>query len=209
MSQIYFTSDLHFCHDREFLYEPRGFKSVREMNNEIVMRWNEVVAPDAHIYVLGDIMLCDNVEGIRLLKQLKGHIHIICGNHETDARRALYENCYNVVEVVDAKRLKYDGYHFFLSHYPCLCANYDDGRSLKKQCISLCGHSHYRNPFRDMGKGLIYHCELDCHKNMPVEINKIVEDISWFSTLSIEQKNKISSMEVYNEKNKYDGMDNV
>ena len=177
------------------------------MNKSIVRNWNEIVSSDAQVYILGDIMLCNNEEGIRLLKQLKGHIHIICGNHDTDARRALYANCYNVVEVVDAKRLKYNGYHFFLSHYPCLCANYDDGRSLKKQCISLCGHSHYRNPFRDMDKGLIYHCELDCNSIQPILINKIIEKLKWFSTLSIERKKQIISMEIYNEKDRYDGLE--
>ena len=30
---IYLTSDLHFNHSREFIYKPRGFNSVEEMNN--------------------------------------------------------------------------------------------------------------------------------------------------------------------------------
>lgn len=189
------------------MYKPRGFDNVWDMNNAIVKNWNKVVDIDDAVYVLGDLMLNNNDEGARLIKQLNGHIHIICGNHDTDARRALYENCYNVVEVVDAKRFKYDGYHFFLSHYPCLCANYDDGRSLKKQRISVCGHSHYRNPFRDMDKGLIYHCELDCNSIQPILINKIIESLKWFSALSIEKKKQIISMEVYNEKDRYDRLE--
>ena len=205
--RIWLTSDWHFCHDREFLWSPRGFKSVDEMDNAIVTRHNKLVDVNDEVFMLGDAMLNDNEMGIWLIKQLKGHIHIICGNHDTDVRRALYANCYNVVEVVDAKRLKYNGYHFFLSHYPCLCANYDDGRSLKKQCISLCGHSHYRNPFRDMDKGLIYHCELDCNSIQRILINKIIEKLKWFSTLSIERKKQIISMEVYNEKDRYDGLE--
>lgn len=146
------------------------------MNNAIVENWNKVVDIDDDVYVLGDLMLNDNDEGARLIKQLKGHIHIICGNHCTDARRALYENCYNVVEVVDAKRLKYDGYDFFLSHYPCLCANYDDGRPLKKQCVSLCGHSHTKDRFADWDKGRIYHVEADAHNCYPVSIEEIILD---------------------------------
>lgn len=206
---IFLTSDTHFGHDKIFLYEPRGFTNIQEHDTQIIKNWNKVISYCDDVYHLGDVMLGNNEYGLKCIKQLNGKIHIICGNHDSDARRALYADCYNIVEVVDAKKLEYNGYHFFLSHYPCLCANHDDGRPLKKQCVSLCGHSHYRNPFRDMDKGLIYHCELDCHQNMPVEINKIIEELTWFSTLSIEQKNKISSMEVYNEKNRYDGMDNV
>ena len=54
---IYFTSDLHINHDRGFIYEPRGFKSVGEMNEAIVARWNSIVEPDDTIYLLGDAML--------------------------------------------------------------------------------------------------------------------------------------------------------
>ena len=39
MSKVWFTSDSHFCHDRGFVYEPRGFKNIEEMNVAIVERW--------------------------------------------------------------------------------------------------------------------------------------------------------------------------
>ena len=37
---IYFTSDLHLNHDRDFIYVPRGFNSVHEMNEAIIYNWN-------------------------------------------------------------------------------------------------------------------------------------------------------------------------
>ena len=52
MSNICITSDWHFCHDRDFLYAPRGFHSVWEMNKELVARYNEVVDRDDDVYVL-------------------------------------------------------------------------------------------------------------------------------------------------------------
>ena len=173
---ILLTSDTHLGHNKMFLYEPRGFTNIQEHDAQIIKNWNEVVSYCDDVYHLGDVMLGDNEYGLKCLKQLNGKIHIICGNHCTDARRALYENCYNVVEVVDAKRLKYDGYHFFLSHYPCLCANYDDGRSLKKQCVSLCGHTHTKDRFADWDKGRIYHVELDAFNCYPVSIEEIIAD---------------------------------
>ena len=33
---IWLTSDLHFFHNREFVYKPRGFNSVEEMNEKII-----------------------------------------------------------------------------------------------------------------------------------------------------------------------------
>lgn len=39
MNKLYFLSDTHFFHDKEFLYQPRGCLSVEEMNKKIVKNW--------------------------------------------------------------------------------------------------------------------------------------------------------------------------
>lgn len=174
---IYLTSDLHFCHDKGFLYEPRGFSSVWEMNREILQRFNEVVGIDDDVYILGDIMLNNNDIGISYLKKLKGKVHIVIGNHDTDERIRLYKECCNVVEVAYACRLKYNGYRFFLTHYPTLCNNWDDGKTLKKKLINICGHTHTKDPFIDWDKGAIFHCELDTNYCMPWSIEEIIENL--------------------------------
>ena len=43
---IWFTSDLHLGHDKDFVVQARGFETVEEMNAEIIRRWNERVYPD-------------------------------------------------------------------------------------------------------------------------------------------------------------------
>ena len=174
---IYFTSDLHFCHCKPFLYEPRGFKNVYEMNQAIIKNWNSVVSVTDDVYVLGDLMLLNNVEGASYIKQLKGQIHIILGNHDSEARQVLYSNFYNVVEICWSKMLKYDGYHFYLSHYPALTSNWDQDKPLKARVVSLCGHSHTKDPFMNWDLGPIYHVELDAHNNTPISIEDIIKDI--------------------------------
>lgn len=209
MGRIFVTSDLHFNHDRSFIYAPRGFDCITKMNLAIVENWNATVAPEDEVYVLGDLMLGDNEIGIEYLRRLNGTIHVVRGNHDTDTRIQLYSELPNIIEVVAAKYLRYNGYHFYMSHYPCLTSNYDDkNEPLKSKLISLCGHSHYQNKFKDMDKGLIYHCELDCNFIQPVLINKIIENLEWFSALSAEKKKQIISMEVYNEKDRYDWLEN-
>lgn len=177
---IYLTSDTHFCHDKSFLYEPRGFSSVSEMNQAIVKNWNKTVGKDDDVYHLGDVMLNNNAEGARLLHQLNGRIHIILGNHDTDARVDIFNDSYNVVEVCYGRPLKYEGYHFFLSHYPTITSNFDHGKPLKARVINLCGHSHTSNPFQDWDKGIIYHVELDAHRNTPVSIDDCLSDIKYW-----------------------------
>lgn len=147
------------------------------MGNEIIKRHNAIVDTEDDVYCLGDVMLTNNDEGLRCLKSLKGKIHIIRGNHDSDARLKLYEDCYNVVEVCDAKFLRVGKYHFFLSHYPCITSNYDEDKPLKARIINLCGHTHTQDKFLDMGRGLIYHCEMDAHNCTPINIEQIVTEV--------------------------------
>ena len=175
--KVFMTSDLHLCHDREFLYKPRGFNTIWEMNETIVNNWNSIVNMGDQIYVLGDLMLNDNDTGIKLIKQLKGDIHIIRGNHDTDTRMQLYNDCYNIVEITEGQFFKYDKYHFYLSHYPCIVSNYDADKPLKARTISLCGHSHTKDKFQDIDKGLIFHVELDTNNCYPWLLDDIIEDI--------------------------------
>lgn len=177
MKRIWITSDAHFCHNKEFLYEPRGFNTVWEMNEAIVTLHNEIVEPEDDVYYLGDMMLNDNTQGLKYIKQLKGNLHIVIGNHDTDERIKLYNECYNIVEVEYAYRLKYKKYHFFLTHYPTLCNNWDDGKGLKQKVINLCGHTHTKDPFIDWNKGTIFHCELDTNNCIPWLLDDIIEKL--------------------------------
>lgn len=191
MSNIFFTSDTHFGHDREFIYKPRGFNTIWEHDKEIIKRWNSIIQPEDEIFHLGDVMLGNNDYGLSCLKQLKGNIHIVRGNHCTDVRMELYNNCYNIVEITEGQFFKYNGYHFYLNHYPSITSNYDDDKPLKKKMVSLCGHRHDHNKFCDMNKGLIYHVEMDAHNCYPVLIDNIIQDIQYFISLDKYDQEKL------------------
>lgn len=175
---IWFTSDWHFCHNKPFLYEPRGYKNVYDMNEAIITGHNCLVDKDDDVYCLGDCMLNNDELGLKCIKRLKGKIHIICGNHDTNNRIEKYKNCYNIVEVCDIKILKYSKTkRFYLSHYPTLTGNYDDKQY---PLINLCGHRHTKDKFIDIGIGSIYHVEVDAHNLLPVSIEQVVKDIEIF-----------------------------
>ena len=97
---IYLTSDLHFFHDRGFIYEPRGFKSVHEMNDAIIENYNKVVNPEDDVYILGDLLLGGPGsldKGLKLIGELNGNLHLVRGNHDTDTRWFAYSTLQNVV----------------------------------------------------------------------------------------------------------------
>ena len=147
------------------------------MNEKIIENWNALIQSDDDVYILGDIVLSDTDSGIAALKQLKGKIHIIRGNHDSDARIALYKECWNVVEVCDAKFLKIGKQSFFLSHYPTITSNNNVDKPLKARVINLAGHVHTLDRWHDWDKGLIYHVEMDAHNSTDIGVDTIIQEI--------------------------------
>jgi len=143
------------------------------MNEAIIENWNKTVQMNDDVYLLGDIMLNDNEQGLKCLKSLKGNIHICIGNHDTDARIDLFNQCYNVVEIEYAYRLKAGNFRYFLTHYPTLVGNYDDDKIPTRQLYNLCGHSHTKDCFADWDKGRIIHTEMDTNNCTPWNIDEI------------------------------------
>lgn len=176
MGKIWLTSDLHFGHDREFVWKVRGYSSVEEMNEAQVEKWNAKADDEDDIYVLGDFMLGDK-SNIKYIERLKGNIHLVYGNHDTDARKGLYGGVPQIVELAHAIALKYKKHNFFMTHYPCLTGNLDDDKPLTARIINLCGHTHTTNKFQDMDKGPIYHCEADAHDGLLVSLDDIIIEL--------------------------------
>lgn len=177
---IYFTSDLHFCHDREFVYKPRGFDNIDEMNEAIVQRWNSVVHPEDTVYVLGDLMLNNNDKGMELINRLNGSIIIFRGNHDTDARIQRYINDPKLQKtnmcIAYADVIKYGKYHFYMSHYPTMTSNLDNDAPLSQHIINLFGHTHQKSNFYN-DIPFMYHVGLDSHDCYPVSVEQVLEDI--------------------------------
>ena len=90
MGEVFFTSDTHFYHQPSFLWEPRGFTNVEEMNEALVENWNSVVKPEDEVYNLGDMALTDPEDSLKYLKQLNGKHWWIYGNHDTKHKINLF-----------------------------------------------------------------------------------------------------------------------
>lgn len=176
MGKIYFTSDTHFCHNKDFCYEPRGFKTIEEMNEKIFNNWNSIITDEDDVYHLGDVMLNNDIQGMMYLENLKGKIHIIRGNHDTDTRVERYKQLNNVVEITYATIIKYGKLHLYLCHYPTLTANYDDDKPWHKNLVNLFGHTHQQENFYN-NNPYMYHVGVDSHNCKPIEIEEILEEI--------------------------------
>lgn len=174
----FITSDLHLCHSKDFLWQPRGFESVEEMNEAIVEHWNRIVKPDDIVYNLGDIALSDIDAAIPYIKRLNGYQWWIRGNHCTlNKVQKICAECSNISTISNpeaswATIIKSGKWSFYLSHYPTSVGNGDD----PKKIFCLCGHSHTKDRWADWDK-LCYHVELDAHDCYPVNLEQIKAEI--------------------------------
>lgn len=183
---VYVTSDLHFSHNKPFLYEPRGFSSPKEHNEEIVRKWNLMISDDDEVYILGDLIMSDNEDAMKYLSQLKGKIYFIRGNHDTDTKIALYKSL-GFTDLGYAHIIKSGKWSFYLSHYPTAVGNYDDEETHKK-FYCLCGHTHTADRWKDFNTMKSYHVELDAHDNFPVTIEQIKMEIQDYTPAKKEIK---------------------
>ena len=170
---IFVTSDAHFCHDKDFVWQARGYKNVDEMNQRQVEKWNAVVSPEDEVWFLGDGMMNDNAKGAELFAQLNGKIHIVAGNHDTSARIEIYQNL--GFDVQDAKRLKYKKKSFILTHEPMITSN----GAFKSwgDTVNIHGHTHQTSNFTE-GYHLMYHAGVDSHNGYPVSLDDVIEEMN-------------------------------
>ena len=139
---IYVTSDWHFSHDKEFIWKSRGYSSIEDMNEGLIQKYNSLIHMDDEIYVLGDCCLggpYSLVKNKNLIERLNGKLHIAFGNHCTIQRQEMYKSCQNVVETGYAYAFTYRKYHFYASHYPTLCSNYDDEKLYELRLLIFAG----------------------------------------------------------------------
>lgn len=155
---IYFTSDLHLNHDKDFIYKPRGYNNVDEMNRAIIETWNSIVPEDDAVFVLGDIMLGDNLKGIDLVQQLHGNIFVIPGNHDSPSRCKLYKN--DGITVYDSPSIitsfmEWRKQQLYLCHYPTMLDRPTNGLP-GPTLINLFGHTHQKEPFYNDNPNMIH-----------------------------------------------------
>lgn len=80
----FFTSDPHFGHKNIMRpdYCNRPWTTVEEMDEALIQRWNEVVGPDDHVFVLGDVSFHKPARTKEIIARLNGTKYLVKGNHD-------------------------------------------------------------------------------------------------------------------------------
>ena len=75
------TADLHLGHTNIIItYSGRPFRDADEMDDSIVERWNEVVAPTDRVLVLGDVAMGKIDRTLGVSARLHGYKVLLTGN---------------------------------------------------------------------------------------------------------------------------------
>lgn len=174
MSNIWFTSDLHFNHENilSFSNKTRPWHTVKEMNEALITSWNSVVKHEDTVYVLGDFILGRPDEDVmaEIVTSLNGWIHLIPGNHDTSNKLEIYKRVtlLTVEESLFKLRKPRD---IVMCHFPLAIWHHD-----YQGTWHLHGHCHGSFPkdnYRRMDVGVDTHPE-----HRPYHIDEISEIMS-------------------------------
>ncbi|MDO8633785.1 MAG: 2'-5' RNA ligase family protein [archaeon] len=159
---VWLISDLHFDHENIIRYCKRPFKNKEEMNKILLENWNNTVKDNDLVLFLGDMTFGRGRHSAEYwIKQLKGKIYFIKGNHE----EVHYDKAYNQAI------LDYGGEKFFLIHDPALVQK-------DWKCWVIHGHKHNNQLdefplINNKNKTINVSCELTDYS--PIRLSKILE----------------------------------
>ena len=112
-----YISDLHFGHKNVILFEHRPFSDVDTMDHCLIQLWNSRVSADDDVYIVGDFCYRSGRTPDWYLRQLKGHKHLIIGNH--DKATLDCENAAKYLESVEKmQHVTAEDKQICLCHYP-------------------------------------------------------------------------------------------
>ncbi len=118
----FYIADSHFGHEAVIRHCNRPFQTVEDMDEALILRWNERVKPTDMVFHLGDFSLADVDRTREIFARLNGRKYLITGNHDLDNRGRLHKRVRDLewaapptagMETTDG------GCRLYLHHYAC------------------------------------------------------------------------------------------
>lgn len=159
--KIFFASDFHLSHIRDFIWKPRGFNTFESHTKAVIKGINEKVGADDILFYLGDFSLNSNPEETKnYFDQIAcKNVYFIWGNHESSTRR-LYDKAVadyfkvppgtfdvypfkvnNMTFLGNSAMIQIDNQLIVLSHFAHLVWD-----NMQHGAWNLCGHCHGNAP---------------------------------------------------------------
>ncbi len=157
---LFFWSDLHYCHAKDFILNPRGFKDAESHKKALIENWNATIPKDGIVFLLGDSVIGAGENSFSVFFDLFNaslnfeEIYIMQGNHgagwnswangssltnSTDrfGRLAADNTDKTIYFIPNYSEIRVDNQLIVMSHYPLLSWN-----EQSKGSWHLHGHCH-------------------------------------------------------------------
>lgn len=143
---IWFTSDLHFFHDRILEFHPKRKEifgnTVEKAKEAMIQLWNSRVNKKDTVYILGDLAFGEVEDKRKLFQRLNGNKVLILGNHDKiPDHLKCYFNHITQIKNIKFKKSVYNFLHkdleVIMCHFPILSWEHKD-----KGSIMIHGHCH-------------------------------------------------------------------
>ena len=162
----WFTSDLHLGHANIIRYCDRPWPDVAAMNAGLVERWNDAVADDDTVWVLGDLAMGPIDASLALVASLHGRKLLLAGNHDRcwaghGDRSLPWVDRYLAAGFAEIHQgeigLTVGGHDVIACHFPYRGDSHDDERFVGDRPVD-CGdwllHGHVHERWRQDGRML-------------------------------------------------------
>ena len=167
LDKTWICSDPHLNHGNIIKYCNRPFKSVNDMNEEIINRHNSVVDPTDTVFILGDLGWPDPSEYV---KKLNGNKILIRGNHDSEkVVSSLLRNNTIIGPVHDYFELTLKEYGILpivMCHYPI-----ESWNRKYHGAIHLHGHTHGT---LDNSGLMRFDMGIDCNDYYPFKLKDVL-----------------------------------
>lgn len=143
---IWFTSDLHFYHDRILEFHPKRKElfgeTVEEAKEKMIQLWNSRVNKKDTVYILGDLSFGEVENKRKLFMRLNGNKVLVLGNHDKipDHLKCYFNHITQIKNMTFKKSVYpflYKDLEVIMCHFPMLSWEHKD-----KKSIMLHGHCH-------------------------------------------------------------------
>jgi len=166
MSKTWIVADTHFNHANIIKYENRPFATKEEMNEELIKRWNETVAPKDTVYHLGDVVFGGKAIKEGILKQLNGYKILRLGNHDDRTTMNQWKNYFDEVYEDD---ILLD--ELALSHYPL--SEYEYVRLAALGLIKGNVHGHLHSQIGDLDQTKYKCVSVELTDYRPIDFDEV------------------------------------
>jgi calcineurin-like phosphoesterase family protein len=134
------TSDLHFGHTNIMSFCPQSrarFRNdVKYMNEQMVKEWNDLIAPEDTVYILGDVAFLPAQKAAEYMRRCNGSKILIEGNHDRKTLKdPSFRNCFK--EIHKYLDVQFNETKVVMFHYPI--AEWDQ---MHRGAVHLHGHLH-------------------------------------------------------------------